>query len=50
VQNAAVVAGLVAAHRIFLFKHGDARAGKSFGEPIGRGKPDNTAADDGDSL
>ena len=49
-QHAAVVAGLVLAHRVFLFEHGDGRAGKPLAQPVGRGQPHDAAAHNHDPF
>ena len=48
-QHAAVMAGLVAPHLVFLFKHGDAGAGEPEAQTVCGGQSDDAAADDDDA-
>src|SRR5690349_1202052 len=50
VQDAAVVAALMAADRSLLFQHRNARARHALGDPISRRKPDDASAYDDDTL
>ena len=47
-QHTRIAAALVLAHRAFLFKHLHLSTGKSLRDAVGRGQPQNAAADDRD--
>ena len=49
-EDAAVMAGLMAADSLFLFEDGDVGAGEVFLQTIGGCESDDATADDGDSV